>query len=123
MGDNLYKEKDVFFIIEDNTIVASCTARVAYPNRKIRDISTGRSEPNGYGGYRTVYDEIEEGEALLGQYWEFLEKNSFLIYSGDGSPGTIYQRGSIFAKILSGNQRDDGGIPLSLWFSRDLAAL
>jgi hypothetical protein len=93
---------------------------MAYPNRKIRDLNTRRSEPNGYGGYRTVYDEIEEGEALLEQYWEFLEENFFLIYSGDGSLGTIYQRGSIFAKIISGNQRDDSGIPLSLWFSRDL---
>jgi hypothetical protein len=84
------------------------------------DFSSGRTVYNSSGGYTTQYDDMDEGEWVLKVYRDFLKKENFLIVSGDGSPETVYRKGSVYAVISIHSQRDDGLIPFRMIFSRDL---
>jgi hypothetical protein len=122
-GDGVYVDAErgnLYFSQDDQNVTASIYAFLVSPTGKMTDFSSGRSVQNSYGGYKTQYDEMDEAEWVLREYWEFLENENFLLSSGDGGPGTIYHKGSVYAGIYTLPQLDNGLIPLRVVFSRDL---
>jgi hypothetical protein len=122
-GDGVYVDTEegiVYFSLDDQIVTVSIFEFNVSPSGKLTDFSSGRSVQNSYGGYKTQYDEIDEAEWVLREYWEFLEKENFRLSLGDGGPGTIYHKASVYAGIYTLPQQDNGLIPLRVVFSRDL---
>jgi hypothetical protein len=127
IGAGVYIDKSdggegILYISQDDQVVyASRYAISMSPTGKMTDFSSSRAVYNSRGDYAGQrHDEMDEAEWVLKVYWGFLKKENFLLASGDGSPGTIYRKGSVYAGIYVLPQRDDGRIPLCMIFSRDL---
>jgi hypothetical protein len=122
-GNGIYIDEGegIIYLTEDDQVVyASIYVFRVSPSGKMTDFSSGKRVRNPSGGSTLQYDEMDEAEWVLEVYWDFLKKENFLLASGDGSPGTIYKKGSVYAGIDTLPQGDDGLIPLRMIFSRDL---
>jgi hypothetical protein len=114
----------LYFSEDDQVVYVSFYVIAVSPTGKMTDFSSSRAVYNSRGDYAGQrYDEMDEAEWVLEVYWGFLKKENFLLASGNGSPGTIYRKGSVYAGIDTRPQRDDGLIPLRMIFSRDLDLL